>query len=164
MDSQTDTPTLPDHRPIYFEDLTPGVRFSLGSRRVERDEIIAFARQFDPQPFHVDENAPETRAAGGLMASGWHSCSILMRLICDHFLIKAENGVSPGVKDLRWPAPVRPGDTLTGFGKVLEARPSTTRPDQGIVRIRYSAVNQHGRLVVRMDSTAFFRRREDQRK
>src|SRR6188472_4405680 len=119
----------------YFEDFEPGEVLELGSRTVTEDEIIEFARQFDPQPFHLDPEAAADSVFGGLIASGWHTGAMWMRLYVDNMLGSASAQGSPGVEELRWLAPVRPGDTLHGRLTVLETTASERRPDRGTVRI-----------------------------
>ena len=143
----------------YFEDFRPGQTVELGSRTVTEEEIVAFARQWDPQPFHVDPDAARESVFGGLIASGWHTGAMWMRLYVDSLLGDASGLGSPGVEELRWLAPVRPGDTLTGRLEVLEATPSQRRPDRGTVRIRAEMVNQDGVTVMEMTSRGHFRRR-----
>ena len=143
----------------YFEDFRPGQTVELGSRTVTEEEIVAFARQWDPQPFHVDADAARESVFGGLIASGWHTGAIWMRLYVDSLLGDAAGLGSPGVEELRWLAPVRPGDTLTGRLEVLEATPSQRRPDRGTIRIRAEMVNQEGVTVMAMTSRGHFRRR-----
>ena len=142
----------------YFEDFRPGQTVELGSRTVTEEEIVAFARQWDPQPFHVDPDAARDSDFGGLIASGWHTGAMWMRLYVDALLGDAGLG-SPGVEELRWLAPVRPGDTLTGRLEVLEATPSQRRPDRGTLRIRAEMENQDGVIVMAMTSRGHFRRR-----
>jgi acyl dehydratase len=117
----------------YFEDFEPGRTIPVGSRTVNQDEIIAFARQFDPQPFHVDPEAAAKSMFGGIIASGWHTCSMMMRMMVDGFLSEAASLGSPGVDEIRWLKPVRAGDTLAVTTTVLDARPSSSRPDRGVV-------------------------------
>ena len=143
----------------YFEDFEPGEVLELGSRTVTEDEIIEFARQFDPQPFHVDPAAAAESVFGGLIASGWHTGAMWMRLYVDTMLGSASAQGSPGVEELRWLAPVRPGDTLHGRLTVLETTPSERRPDRGTVRIRGEMVNQDGVTVMSMTSRGHFGRR-----
>ena len=143
----------------YFEDFSPGQTVELGSRTVTEAEIVAFARQWDPQPFHVDPDAARDSVFGGLIASGWHTGAMWMRLYVDSLLGDAAGLGSPGVEELRWLAPVRPGDTLTGRLEVLEATPSQRRADRGTVRIRAEMVNQDGVTVMAMTSRGHFRRR-----
>ena len=126
---------------------------------VTEDEIVAFARQFDPQPFHVDPEAAKDSVFGGLIASGWHTGAMWMRLYVDSMLGSAAAQGSPGIEELRWLAPVRPGDTLRGRLTVLETTPSERRPDRGTVRIRGEMVNQDGVTVLSMVSRGHFARK-----
>lgn len=139
-----------------FDDLAVGQTFLLPSHTVTRDEIIAFAREYDPQPFHLDDHAPESALVGGLIASGWHVCAVFMRMLCDGLLLDAVCLGSPGIDTLKWQRPVRPGDTLTGKSTVLEARISKSRPDRGIVRFRHEVTNQTGDTVMWMDNPILF--------
>jgi acyl dehydratase len=143
----------------YFEDFRPGQTVELGSRTVTEEEIVAFARQWDPQPFHTDAEAARDSVFGGLIASGWHTGAMWMRLYVDSLLGGSASQGSTGVEELRWLAPVRPGDTLTGSLEVLEAVPSERRPDRGTVRIRAEMVNQDGVTVMSMTSRGHFGRR-----
>jgi acyl dehydratase len=145
----------------YFEDFGAGQVLELGSRTVTEDEIIEFARQFDPQPFHVDPEAAAESVFGGLIASGWHTGAMWMRLYVDNMLGSASAQGSPGIEELRWLAPVRPGDTLHGRLTVLETTPSERRPDRGTVRIRGEMVNQDGVTVMSMISRGHFGRRPE---
>ena len=144
---------------LYFEDLEPGQVHELGSRAVSEEEIVAFARQWDPQPFHVDPAAAKDSPFGGLIASGWHTGAMWMRLYVDSLLDGEAAMGSPGIEELRWLAPVRPGDTLAGRLTVLETTPSERRPDRGTVRIRGEMVNQDGVIVLSMVSRGHFGRR-----
>jgi acyl dehydratase len=143
----------------YFEDFTPGQTIELGRRSITRDEIIAFAREFDPQPFHLDEEAAKTTIYGGLIASGWHTAAISMRLLYDGLVKDTVSLGSPGVDELRWVKPVRPGDTLSGRLTVLECVPSRSKPDRGIVRSTIEMLNQHGEVVVTSKGMSLFGRR-----
>jgi acyl dehydratase len=145
----------------FFEDLLPGAVQEFGSITVSRDDIIAFARQFDPQPFHVDEAAARQSPFGGLIASGWHTTALCMRLVVDHFL-GADSGSlgSPGVDEIRWLKPVRPGDTLRLRAEILEATPSRSRPDRGAVRSRYQVLNQADEVVMTMVGLGLFLKRQ----
>ena len=144
---------------LYFEDLEPGRVHELGSHTVSEEEIVAFARQWDPQSFHVDPEAAKESVFGGLIASGWHTGAMWMRLYVDSLLDGAASMGSPGIEELRWLAPVRPGDTLHGRLTVLEATPSERRPDRGTVRIRGEMVNQDGVTVMSMVSRGHFGRK-----
>ena len=121
---------------LYLDDLQPGDVIPLGSHRVTRDEIVEFARAYDPQPFHLDEAAAAASIYGGLIASGWQTVCIFMRLFADGLLNRAAAMGSPGVDELRWLRPVRPGDELHAQVEVLEVRPSRSKPDRGIARLR----------------------------
>jgi acyl dehydratase len=143
----------------YFEDMQAGDVVELGSRAVTQDEIIAFARQFDPQPFHVDQELARESFFGGLVASGWHTAAMYMRLLVDGLLNQTVSLGSPGIDELRWLKPVRPGDTLQARFTVLETTPSRSRPTMGIVRGRGEVLNQHGDVVMTMVSAGFFGRK-----
>jgi acyl dehydratase len=144
---------------LTFDDFEPGQVLELGSHTVSEDEIIEFARRFDPQPFHVDPEAAKTSVFGGLIASGWHTGAMWMRLYVDSMLGAASAQGSPGIEELRWLAPVRPGDTLHGRLTVLDTTPSERRPDRGTVRIRGEMVNQDDVTVLSMVSRGHFGRR-----
>ena len=120
--------------------------------------MIGFARRFDPQAIHVDEEAARATIHGGLIASGMYTCSLVVRVMCDAFLIDAANLGSPGIDELRWPKPVRPGDVLTVKRTLLESRP-TSKPDRGLLRFLFSAENQHGETVMTMRVLNLFQRR-----
>jgi acyl dehydratase len=143
----------------YFEDFRAGDVLELGSVTVTEAEIVDFARRWDPQPFHVDPDAAKGSVFGGLIASGWHTGAMWMRLYVDAMLDTAASQGSPGVEELRWLAPVRPGDTLNGRLTVLDVAPSERRPDRGTVRIRGEMVNQDGVTVLAMTSRGHFGRR-----
>ena len=143
----------------YFEDFEAGHVFELGSRTVTTEEIVAFAREWDPQPFHTNEEAAADSVFGGLIASGWHTGAMWMRLYVDALLGGAASLGSPGIEELRWLAPVRPGDTLHARLTVLEATPSERRPDRGTVRSRAEMVNQDGVTVMAMVARGHFARR-----
>jgi acyl dehydratase len=139
----------------YFEDYVPGEVHEFGSIVVEEEEIIAFAQRFDPQDFHIDPEAAKNSIYGGLIASGWHTASLMMRLFVDHYLSKVASLGSPGVDELRWIKPVRPGDRLSLRVTVLETRRSRSRPDRGIVRSFIEVLNQHGEVVMSMKAVNF---------
>ena len=143
----------------YLEDFHPGDTLDLGSCTVSRDEILEFARRYDPQPFHVDEEAARASIYGGLIASGWHTTALLMRLLVDGMVNGAHSMGSPGVDEIRWLKPVRPGDTLTARAVVLDVVPSRSKPDRGHLRTRYEVFNQRGEKVMTMVSLGIFRRR-----
>ncbi len=124
-----------------------------------REAVVAFAAEFDPQPFHLDDAAAEASLFGRLCASGWHTCAMTMRMICDDHLLDAASLGSPGIDSLRWTRPVYPGDTLSVRLEVLEARPMTSRPDVGLVRQRWEVLNQAREVVLTMEGWGMFRRR-----
>jgi acyl dehydratase len=144
---------------LYFEDFPPGDVRESPSRGVTHDEIVAFARQYDPQPFHLDDEAATRSIYGGLLASGWHTCALYMRLMWETFLKDTASLGSPGVDEIRWVKPVRPGDTLRVRFTVVEATPSRSKPDRGIVRSLSEVFNQHGEVVMTMRGLGLFARR-----
>ena len=147
----------------YFEDFAEGDVIEIGSKTVTRDEIVAFAREFDPQPFHVDEEAGASSPFGGLIASGWHTTAMWMRLYVDAILLDSASLGSPGVEELRWLRPVRPGDTLTGRARVLWTKPSETDPRRGTVFSESTFENQDGEVVMRLRARGLFARRDPAR-
>ena len=132
----------------YLEDFAVGQTFQSGSITVNAAEIKAFASQFDPQPFHLDEKAAAATFFGGLVASGWHTAALTMRLIVDSEPKIAGGSIGAGAEELKWPRPVRPGDTLHAVSEVLDVRPSKSRPDQGIVKMRTQTLNQDDQPVM----------------
>jgi acyl dehydratase len=144
---------------LYFEDFPPGNVRESPARTVTRDEIFTFAGQFDPQPFHLDEEAAKRSIFGGLLASGWHTCAIHMRLMWETYLKDTASMGSPGVDEIRWLKPVRPGDTLRVRFTVLEATPSRSKPDRGVVRSLSEVLNQHGDVVMTVRGLGMFARR-----
>lgn len=144
----------------YWEDFPVGFVRDFGAMPVEREAVVAFARQFDPQPFHVDEEAAEASLFGGLCASGWHTAAMAMRMMCDAYLLDSASLGSPGIDNLRWLKPVFPGDTLSVRYEVLEARPMGSRPHVGLVRSRWTVLNQSAEPVMTMEGWGMFRRRE----
>lgn len=143
----------------YFEDFEIGRTYPVGSRSVTEEEIIAFATQFDPQPFHVDREAAAQSIFGNIIASGWHTCSMIMRVMVDGFLKESSSMGSPGVDEIRWIKPVRGGDTLAITTTVLDVKPSGSRPDRGVVWTEWRATNQHGELVATVKGMGMFGRR-----
>jgi acyl dehydratase len=131
----------------YFEDYVVGSSYEYGTAAVDEREVLAFAKQFDPQPMHVDPVAAAQGPFGGLIASGWHTSGLMMRLFVDHYLSSVASLASPGVDELKWLQPVRPGDTLRIRVTVTEARRSRSKPDRGIVRTFIEVLNQHGETV-----------------
>ena len=146
----------------YFEDFFPGQEIPLGSRTVGEEEIIAFARQFDPQPFHVDHDAAAASIFGGVIASGWHTCSMMMRLVVDGLMSESSSMGSPGVDNVRWLLPVRAGDTLSVSYLTTQVKGSASRPDRGVVWSKWQAHNQHGELVCTVEGMGMFGRRPAQ--
>ena len=132
----------------YFEDYTPGTVFTCGPITVSAAEIIEFARRYDPQPMHIDPQAAAAGRFGGLIASGWHTTALMMRLFVTNFLSPVSSAASPGIDELRWHQPVRPGDTLSLRVSVLDARRSRSRPGEGIVKSLIEVFNQHGAVVM----------------
>ena len=143
----------------YFEDFETGLELPLGRYSVTRSEIVAFAAEFDPQPFHLDESAGAESLLGGLAASGWHTCAMFMRILYDGWLQDAASMGSPGVDMLKWVRPVRAGDVLSGRSLALETRGSNSRPDRGFVRFRHEVLNAHGELVMLAENPIMFARR-----
>ena len=143
----------------YWEDFRVSERLTVGTVGVDKDEVIEFASRYDPQTFHVDEEAARQSIYGGLIASGWHSCALIMRLICDSYMLEAASLGSPGIDNVRWPKPVRPGDTLTAYRTTEESRASKSRPDAGIVKTLWEVENQNGELVMTMSGINLFLRR-----
>ena len=143
----------------YWEDIKAGEVVELGSHMMDKERMVAFAREFDPQPFHTDEKAAEASIYGGLIASGWLTGSTLMRLLYDGFLKDTVSLGSPGIDELRWLKPVRPGDTLSARLTVLEATASRSKPDRGIVRTLMEVMNQHGEVVMTITGVNFISRR-----
>ena len=132
----------------YLDDLIPGQRFTTPGLTLTEAEIIDFAWRYDPQPFHLDASAAANSPYGGLIASGFQSLAICFRLFIQSGLLADSSMGSPGIDELRWLAPVRPGDTLHSEIEVLEVKPSSSKPDRGIARLRYNAVNQHQEAVL----------------
>jgi len=155
-------PTLYEFMPefYHFEDFTPGQSFDLGSVTVEKDQIIEFASEFDPQPFHLDEDAGKASLLGGLAASGWHTAALIMNLLATKLFNRSSGQGSPGVDQLRWQRPVYPGDTLSARAEILSTKELRSKPDLGIVSIRISATNQNQEQVLFWENPVLFRKRE----
>lgn len=143
----------------YLEDLRVGDRFGSDSFHVTEESIIAFARNFDPQPFHLDSAAAERSVFKGLVASGWHTAAMSRKLFVTGELRPAGGSVGLGVDELRWPRPVKPGDTLRLVTEILEVRPSQSKPDRGVIRIRNVTTNQRGEVVQSFVASVLVRRR-----
>jgi acyl dehydratase len=144
----------------YFEDFRPGDTIPLGSKTVSREEVISFAAEFDPQPFHLDEAAGAASLLGGLAASGWHTIAMLMRLMCDNLLLNSSGKGSPGVEEVRWMRPVRPGDTLSASAEVVSVRVLNSRPELGMVDFLFTLADQTGATVMTQRNKILFARRE----
>ena len=144
---------------IYFEDLPPGDVRESPPRTITREEMLAFAREYDPQPFHLDEQAARKTIYGGLIASGWLTVAVMMRLLWDTMLKDAVSLGSPGADEVRWLKPVRPGDTLRARFTVVEAIPSRSKPDRGVVKTYTEVLNQHGEVVMTVRGLGMFGRR-----
>jgi acyl dehydratase len=140
----------------YFEDYRPGFIGEYGSITVSQDEIIEFAKRFDPQQFHTDPSRAAGGPFGGLIASGWHTSALMMRLYADHFVSKVASLGSPGIDELRWTRPVRPGDTLSIRVTILEARRSSSKPDRGLVRVQIEVLNQDKEVVMSLKAMTLF--------
>jgi acyl dehydratase len=145
---------------LAFEDFPPGRFGSYGPRHVTREEMLAFAAEFDPQPMHLDEEAAKRSMLKGLSGSGWHLCSIMMRMMFDFYIGRTASLGSPGVNEMKWLVPLRPGDDLTLDVDVVEARVSRSRPDTGIVTFKGSVRNAAGQVLAEMTSPIIVKRRE----
>jgi acyl dehydratase len=143
----------------HFEDYPVGTVFTGGPIAVSEQEILDFARRYDPQPMHVDKAAAESGAYGGLIASGWHTGALMMQLLAKHFVPKPGNLASPGLDELRWLKPVRPGDRLSLRATVLSARVSRSKPEQGIITGLVELINQHGEVMFSVKPISLMRRR-----
>jgi acyl dehydratase len=144
---------------ITFDDLHIGQRFQFTPRQVSERDIISFAREFDPQSFHVDPVMAKDSPFGGLIASGWHTCSMMMRMLADAWILNSSCAGSPGIDALKWAHPVRPNDTLQGYAEVMELKPSKSKPDRGITKVFLVLKNQHEQTVLEMQAHIIFLRR-----
>ena len=144
---------------LYFEDFAVGSKRDLGSHLVTEEEILTFARQYDPQPFHIDKEAAQKSIYKNLISSGWMTCSIKMRLLVDNMTSKVASMGSPGVDEIRWLKPVYAGDTLSVSLVVLDARASSSKPDRGVVHTQWEATNQRGELVCTVKGMGMYGRR-----
>ncbi len=135
-------------KPLYLEDITVGEKFGTGSLAVEVEKVKAFAAEFDPQPFHLDETAARASLFGGLVASGWHTAALTMRLLVNGEFQPVGGLIGLGVEEVRWPRPVRPGDVLRVESEVLDVRTSKSQPDRGVVKVRNTTFNQNGEPVM----------------
>ena len=144
----------------YFEDVEPGTVEEFGSYEVTEAEIVEFAERYDPQPFHVDREAAEESIFGGLIASGWHTAAMTMRMLVDNVVDPETTMGSPGVEELRWQVPVRPGDVLSVRQELLEKRPLESRPEAGLFRYRSETLNQDDEVVMTLVGAGMIARRE----
>lgn len=144
----------------YFEDFAEGERIDLGKYDVTAEEVVDFAARFDPAPFHLGEEGGKASMLGAHSASGWHTCSILMRMMCDGFLLDSSGQGSPGIDECRWLAPVHPGETLTGSATVGGKRLSTSRPGLGIIHFRFDLLKEDGTPAMTVLNPIMFLTRE----
>lgn len=146
---------------MYFDDYVPGMVIPLATTTVTEDDILEFAARWDPQPFHVDKAFAEGGPFGALIASGWHTCAMAMRAMVGRYLVFDSSIVSPGIEEIRWLAPVRAGDEITFTATVVEAKPSQSKPDRGMVTGRIEGVNQGGVEVLSMTTLSIIRRKPE---
>ncbi len=144
-------------RDRYFEDYCVGEQVEFGAYEMSEEQIVAFARAFDPQPFHVDAEAARQSVYGGLVASGWHTASAMMRMMVDHFISPKASMGSPGLDEIRWLKPVRPGDTISVRVTVLSAKRSVSKPDRGVIEQLTEVINQEGDVVMRSKGMGMYR-------
>lgn len=144
---------------IFFEDFQPGDVAAYGAYLLTEEELLGFAREFDPQPMHLDAEAAKASLLEGLAASGWHVCAILMRLVADGFLLDAASDGAPGIDEVKWLKPVRAGDTLSVRHTVLDTRQSRSQPGRGFVRFRFEVLNQSGDVVMEQTNSIMIRKR-----
>ena len=147
------------HIRYYWEDLPVGTVLEFGAMPVTREAVLAFARDFDPQPFHLDDEAAAASLFGRLAASGWHTCAMAMRMMCDGYMLESSSLGSPGIENLRWLKPVYPGDTLGMRVEILAARPMASRPGVGLVQTRWEVFNQQRDKVLSMEGWGIYRMR-----
>ena len=152
---------MPDPMPelLHHEDFPVGQVTTFGRYEVTREEVLRFAAAYDPQPFHLDDEAAANSLFGRLAASGWHTCAMAMRMMCDGYLLRSASLGSPGLEDIRWKQPVYPGDVLHMRMTVLESRPMRSRPGVGLMRARWEVLNQDGALCAEFAGWGMFRRR-----
>ncbi len=145
---------------LHFEDFPVGETVAFGNAMVSRAALIEFASEFEPQALHMDDVAAEETPLGGLAASGWHTCCLMMQMMCDGFLLNSTSLGAPGVEEVKWLKPVRPGDRLHMRRRALEARASKSRPDVGLVKFLFEVLNGDDAVVMTMQNVVMFRRRE----
>lgn len=146
-------------KPVYLDDFVPGQVREFGRHAITTDEIVDFASKYDPQPFHTDAEAAKSSFYGGLIASGWMTVGIAMRMVCDDYLVRSASLGSPGVDQIRWLQPVKPGDVLRLRLTTREVKPSQSKPDRGIVRSLWEVLNQRDEVVMTLEGMGMFRRR-----
>ncbi len=144
---------------LYFEDFSVGAVAEYGDMPVTAQDIKEFAAEFDPQPMHLDEEAAKHTMVGGLCASGWHTCCIMMRIVADGYLLNSSSMGAPGVEEIRWLKPVRPGDRLRVRTTILETREPNSRPDLGFVKTKFEVLNGDGACVMQSTTSLMFGRR-----
>ena len=149
-----------EHIKYFWEDLPVGTVIEAGSTTIDREEMLEFARKYDPQPFHLNHEAAAKSIYGKLLASGWQTCVLTMRLMAHNFLHESSSLGSPGIEQIKWLKPVHAGDTLTLRARIVESRPMKSRPDAGLTRLRFEMFNQHGKQVLLMDGYVMFGRRK----
>jgi acyl dehydratase len=148
---------MPSMKDKWFEDYKPDEKFTFGDHLVTEKEIIDFANLYDPQSFHIDPTAAEASSFGGLIASGWMTSALLMRMMCDHFISSASAMGSPGIDHLRWIKPVRPGDRIHARITVIKTQLSRSKPDRGLITLRQEVINQNGEVVMSLEGMAMLR-------
>jgi len=148
----------------YWEDFRVGERVLMGSVKVTKDDIVRFAVEYDPQVFHIDEKAGENSIFGGLIASGWHTCSLVMKMMCDSYLLDSASMGSPGMENIKWVKPVRPNDVLIAFRTTIETKSSRSKSDRGIVKTLFEVFNDSQELVMSMEGLGMFRRKNVNKK
>jgi acyl dehydratase len=148
---------MPTH---YWEDFQPGAVTVYGPRLVTREEIVAFAAEFDPQPMHLDEEAARKTLLGGLAASGWHTCCVFMRIVADGYILDSSSMGGPGVDEVRWLRPLRPGTNVRVRATVVESRPSKSRPEMGLTKFNYEMLDESDAAIMTLTTTHMFGRRQ----
>ena len=144
----------------YFEDFTPGMVIETGPRLVTREEIVAFAAEFDPQPMHLDEEAARASILGGLAASGWHTCCLMMRMACYGYVLNSSSIGAPGVDEVKWLKPLRPGTNITLRTTVLETRASSSRPEMGFVKVQMDILDDDRAQIMTLLTSVIMGRRD----
>jgi acyl dehydratase len=145
---------------LHWEDFTPGAVAVYGPRLVTREEIIAFAAEFDPQPMHLDEAAAANTLLGGLGASGWHTCCLMMRIICDGFLLNSSSMGAPGIEEAKWLKPLRPGSQVRVRATVLDTRASAKRPEMGLAKMYFEVLDEADVVIMTLTTTFMLGRRQ----